>query len=54
LAIVVIGGLVTATILTLLILPVLYALAFKMMHNRENRKLLRKAGVISKIEKPNQ
>lgn len=54
LAIVVIGGLVTATILTLLILPVLYAMAFRMMHSREHRKLLRKAGVISKIEKPNQ
>lgn len=54
LAIVVIGGLVTATVLTLLILPVLYAMVFRMMHSREHRKLLRKAGVISKIEKPNQ
>lgn len=54
LAIVVIGGLVTATILTLLILPVLYALVFKFMHYRENRLLLRKAGLVSRIEKPNQ
>ena len=54
LAVVVIGGLVTSTILTLLILPVIYALEFKLMHKRENRKLLRKMGVVSKAEKPNQ
>jgi len=48
LAIVVIGGLVTSTLLTLLLLPVLYARAYNLMHKRENRKLLRKAGVISK------
>jgi cobalt-zinc-cadmium resistance protein CzcA len=54
LAIVVIGGLVTATILTLLILPVIYALVFKLMHARENRKLLRKAGLVSKIDKLNE
>jgi cobalt-zinc-cadmium resistance protein CzcA len=47
LAIVVIGGLITATILTLLILPVIYALVFKFMHHRSNRKYLRKVGVIS-------
>lgn len=47
LAIVVIGGLVTATILTLLILPVIYALVFKFMHHRANRKLLKKTGLIS-------
>ena len=54
LAVVVIGGLITSTILTLLILPVIYALVFKLMHKRENRKLLRKMGVVSKVEKPNQ
>jgi cobalt-zinc-cadmium resistance protein CzcA len=48
LAIVVIGGLVTSTILTLVILPVIYALVFKLMHRRENRKLLKKTGLISK------
>ncbi len=48
LAIVVIGGLITSTILTLLILPVMYAMVYKLMHLRENRKLLRKAGMISK------
>ena len=51
LAIVVIGGLITATILTLLILPVLYALVFKFMHHRSNRKYLRKVGVISQPRK---
>ncbi|CAN5199137.1 CusA/CzcA family heavy metal efflux RND transporter [soil metagenome] len=54
LAVVVIGGLVTSTILTLLILPVIYALEFKLMHNKENRKLLRKIRVVSKVEKPNE
>ena len=54
LAVVVIGGLITSTILTLLILPVIYALVFKLMHNRENRKLLRKIRVVSKVEKPNE
>ncbi|MEO6830891.1 MAG: CusA/CzcA family heavy metal efflux RND transporter, partial [Chitinophagaceae bacterium] len=48
LAIVVIGGLITSTLLTLLLLPVLYAWAYNLMHKRANRKLLRKAGVISK------
>lgn len=48
LAIVVIGGLITSTILTLLILPVIYALIFKLMHQSQNRRLLRKAGLISK------
>ncbi|MCW3110879.1 MAG: cobalt-zinc-cadmium resistance protein CzcA [Segetibacter sp.] len=42
LAVVVIGGLVTSTILTLLILPVIYSLVFKFMHKRENMKLLKK------------
>lgn len=47
LAIVVIGGLITSTILTLLILPVMYALVYKFIHYRENRKLLSKTGLIS-------
>jgi len=46
LAVVVIGGLITATILTLLILPAIYSLVFKFMHHRSNRKLLRKVGAI--------
>ncbi len=46
LAIVVIGGLITSTILTLLILPVMYARVWNLMHKREHRKLLKKAGVI--------
>lgn len=46
LAIVVIGGLITATILTLLILPAIYSLVFKFMHHRSNRKILRKVGAI--------
>lgn len=46
LAVVVIGGLITATILTLLILPVIYALVYKFMHHRENRKLLKKTGLV--------
>jgi heavy metal efflux system protein len=48
LAIVVIGGLITSTILTLLILPVIYSIAYNLIHKRANRKLLRKMGVISK------
>jgi cobalt-zinc-cadmium resistance protein CzcA len=48
LAIVVIGGLVTSTILTLLILPVIYSMFYKLIHYRENRKLLRKMGMVSK------
>ncbi len=46
LAIVVIGGLITSTILTLLILPVIYALVYKLIHRRENRKLLKKTGLV--------
>ena len=38
LAVVVIGGLITSTILTLLILPSIYSLVFKFMHHRSNRK----------------
>ncbi|WP_118976311.1 efflux RND transporter permease subunit [Taibaiella koreensis] len=46
LAIVVIGGLVTSTILTLLILPILYYKAYNLIHKRENRKLLKKIGAV--------
>jgi cobalt-zinc-cadmium resistance protein CzcA len=46
LAIVVIGGLVTSTILTLLILPIIYAIVHRLIHRRENRKLLKKIGVM--------
>ena len=48
LAIVVIGGLITSTILTLLILPVMYALVYKFTHYRENRKILLKTELINK------
>jgi len=47
LAIVVIGGLITSTILTLLILPVIYALVHRLIHRRENRRLLKKIGAIN-------
>ena len=46
LARVVIGGLITSTGLTLLILPVMYAMVYKFMHRRENRRLLKKTGLI--------
>lgn len=48
LAIVVIGGLITSTLLTLLILPVIYSIVYNLIHKRENRKLLNKMGVISR------
>jgi heavy metal efflux system protein len=47
LAIVVIGGLVTATILTLLVLPAIYALVYNFIHKRQNRNLLKKTGLVS-------
>jgi cobalt-zinc-cadmium resistance protein CzcA len=46
LAIVVIGGLVTSTVLTLLILPVIYSIVHRLIHRRENRKLLKKIGAV--------
>lgn len=46
LARVVIGGLITSTILTLLILPVMYALVYKFIHYTQNRKFLKKTGLI--------
>jgi len=46
LAVVVIGGLVTSTVLTLLLLPVIYAMVYKLIHRRENRKLLKKIGAV--------
>lgn len=48
LAVVVIGGLITSTILTLLILPAIYAMVYKLLHHRENRKLLKKTGLVSR------
>ena len=47
LATVVIGGLITSTILTLLILPILYAIAHKILHRRKNIETMHKAGLIS-------
>lgn len=47
LAVVVIGGLITSTVLTLLILPVIYALVYRLIHRRENRKLLKRIGAVS-------
>ncbi|WP_018612378.1 efflux RND transporter permease subunit [Segetibacter koreensis] len=47
LAVVVIGGLVTSTILTLLILPIIYSLVHQFIHKRENRKLLQKMGAVN-------
>jgi len=46
LAIVVIGGLITSTILTLLILPVIYSLVHKFIHKRENMKILKRVGAV--------
>ncbi|MEA3425255.1 MAG: CusA/CzcA family heavy metal efflux RND transporter [Bacteroidota bacterium] len=46
LAIVVIGGLVTSTILTLLILPIIYSLVHVFLHKRQNMKLLKKMGAV--------
>lgn len=46
LAVVVIGGLITSTVLTLLILPCIYALVHRLIHKRENRKLLKKIGAV--------
>jgi cobalt-zinc-cadmium resistance protein CzcA len=51
LATVVIGGLVTSTILTLLILPIIYTMFYKLIHRRANRKLLKKMGVVSSTGK---
>ncbi|MDE3235543.1 MAG: efflux RND transporter permease subunit [Bacteroidota bacterium] len=46
LAIVVIGGLITSTILTLLILPIIYTLVYQFLHKRENLKMLKKIGAV--------
>jgi cobalt-zinc-cadmium resistance protein CzcA len=46
LAIVVIGGLITSTILTLLILPVIYSMVYQFLHKRSNVKFLRKLGAV--------
>jgi cobalt-zinc-cadmium resistance protein CzcA len=45
LAIVVIGGLITSTILTLLILPIIYSLVHQFIHKRQNMKMMKKIGV---------
>ncbi len=47
LAIVVIGGLVTATILTLLIMPIIYSSFYKFVHNRKNRGLIANINSVS-------
>ena len=47
LATVVIGGLITSTILTLIILPILYAGVHTLLHRRSNVKLLKKLGAVS-------
>ncbi|MBN9483602.1 MAG: cation transporter [Bacteroidetes bacterium 43-93] len=47
LAIVVIGGLITSTLLTLLILPVIYSIVYNLIHKRKNRNLLKKLGAVS-------
>ena len=48
LAIVVIGGLITSTFLTLLLLPIIYTLVHNLFHKSDNRPLLKKTGLISK------
>ncbi len=47
LAVVVIGGLFTSTLLTLLILPVLYAIVYRFMHKRSNMRFFKRTGVVS-------
>ncbi len=54
LAIVVIGGLVSATILTLLMLPIIYSLTYQFMHARKSRNILGRIGVVSKDNRRNQ
>jgi cobalt-zinc-cadmium resistance protein CzcA len=46
LATVVIGGLITSTILTLIILPILYAGVHTLLHKRSNVKMLKKMGAL--------
>lgn len=48
LAIVVIGGLITSTILTLLILPIIYSLEYRFMHSQRGRNFLGRFGIVSK------
>ena len=50
LAIVVIGGLVTSTILTLLILPIIYSQVYHIIHKRENRKMIKKKAKTNQLE----
>ena len=46
LAIVVIGGLITSTLLTLLILPIIYTQVYEFLHKRRNLKLLHNIGAV--------
>lgn len=46
LAIVVIGGLVTSTILTLLILPIIYSMVYRFIHRRKHRETLKQIGAL--------
>jgi len=54
LAVVVIGGLITATILTLLLLPIIYSMVYQFIHKRQNRKILHKMGMLGRVEKQNE
>jgi cobalt-zinc-cadmium resistance protein CzcA len=47
LARVVIGGLISSTFLTLLVLPIIYALVYQFIHNRKNRRLVSKINQVS-------
>ncbi len=47
LAIVVIGGLVTATIGALMILPIIYSMYYQFIHNRKNRQLIKQINSVS-------
>ena len=54
LAIVVIGGLVTSTILTLLVLPIIYSVQHRLTHERQYRSFLHRLGLVSKPDTLNQ
>jgi heavy metal efflux system protein len=47
LAIVVIGGLISSTVLTLLILPIIYSMFYRWLHARKNRKLVAKINSVT-------
>ncbi len=46
LATVVIGGLITSTLLTLIILPIIYTMVYEFLHKRRNLKLLHNIGAV--------